>query len=71
MAYSHVSQKSGSTYYLHARNRTTAAGKVIPFYFFSKTVQTGVANTLALDAVPAGYTVTESSATGLPMLKKA
>ena len=70
MAYSHVSKKSGATYYLHVRNRTTNAGKVVPFYFFSKTIKTGEADTMALDALPDGYTVVESSATGLPLLSK-
>jgi len=54
----------GQTYYLHATTRTLKSGKQQRLYFFAKTVQAG-----ALDAVPQGYMVTESS-TGLPVLKR-
>lgn len=69
MAYSHVSNKSGKTFYLHVRT-TVRGGKEIPFYFFSGEIKPTTAETKALDAVPAGYVVVESSATGLPLLKK-
>lgn len=69
MAYSHVSKKSGKTYFLHVR-KTVRGGKEIPFYFFAGEIKSGAADTTALDAVPAGYVVVESSATGLPLLKK-
>ena len=64
MPYSVVSKKSGSTYYLHARTSPTKSG-TRTLYFFAKTVKEDV-----LDALPDGYEVTESSATGLPLLKK-
>ena len=65
MAYSVVSKKSGSTYFLHGRTTPTASGSRT-LYFFSKEVKEG-----ALDALPEGYMVTESAQTGLPLLKKA
>ncbi|MCX6366161.1 MAG: hypothetical protein NTX57_05570 [Armatimonadetes bacterium] len=40
-------------------------------YFFAKEVKAADDITKALDAVPAGYQVVESEATGLPLLKKA
>jgi hypothetical protein len=64
MAYSVVSKKSGSTYYLHAQTKPTKSG-TRTLYFFAKTVKEG-----ALDALPEAYEVVESSATGLPLLKK-
>jgi hypothetical protein len=54
MAYSHTNSK-GNTYYLHSNGR---------MFFFSKEIKEG-----ALDAVPAGYTVTEMK-TGMLVLKK-
>jgi len=65
MPYSVKSQKTGATYYLHSRVTDSRGGKRT-LYFFSKEVKDG-----ALDALPAGYTVTESSQTGLPLLKRA
>jgi hypothetical protein len=62
MPFSVVSKKTGSTYYLHARVRTEG-GK--PLHFFAKEVKEGV-----VDALPEGYEVSESPATGLPLLKK-
>lgn len=55
----------GKDYFLHARVRKTSTGKEQKLFFFAQTVKDG-----ALDAVPAGYVVTES-ANGLPLLKKA
>ena len=63
MAYAHTNSK-GVTYYLHARERVSKAGKVSKLFFFSKEVKDG-----ALDSVPAGYAVAET-ANGLPVLKK-
>ena len=63
MPFSVVSKKTGSTYYLHGRARTEG-GK--PLYFFAKEVKEGV-----VEALPDGYVVAESPATGLPLLKKA
>jgi hypothetical protein len=70
MAYSHVSKKNGVTYFLHARVTPTANG-TRTMYFFAKEVKAGDDVTKALDSVPDGYVITESSATGLPLLKKA
>jgi hypothetical protein len=64
MAYSVKSKKSGTTYYLHAKTTATKGGERT-LYFFSKELKDG-----ALDKLPAGYTVTESAATGLPLLKR-
>ena len=62
MAYSVKSKKNGTEYYLHSR---PAANGTTKLYFFAKTVKDG-----ALDALPAGYEISENSATGLPILKK-
>ncbi len=64
MPYSVVSKKSGATYHLHVRERTTSTGKQVPLYFFSKEAQG------ALEKLPDGYTVVEAP-TGLPLLKRA
>jgi hypothetical protein len=64
MAYKHINSK-GVAYFLHANVRKLASGKEQRLFFFSKTVKEG-----ALDAVPAGYVVSES-ANGLPLLKRA
>jgi hypothetical protein len=63
MAYSHTNSK-GNTYYLHSKTTTLKSGREQTIYFFAKTVKDG-----ALDAVPAGYEVSESK-NGLPVLKK-
>ena len=64
MSYSHQNSK-GVTYYLHGRKTTLKGGREQTIYFFAKTVKEG-----ALDAVPAGYMVSETK-NGLPVLKKA
>jgi len=64
MAFSYKNSK-GVTYYLHGRTRDLKSGKKQTLYFFSKEVKDG-----SLDAVPAGYVVSESK-NGLPVLKKA
>lgn len=64
MAFSVKSKKNGSEYYLHA---STAANGKTKLFFFSKEVKEGK----SLDALPEGYEVSENSATGLPILKKA
>jgi hypothetical protein len=66
MAYSVVSKKSGKTYYLHSRNQKLKGGQMVTLYFFAGQPQEG-----AIDALPAGYAVTENERTGLPLLKKA
>ena len=64
MAYS-VKNSKGSTYFLHKRDTTLKNGRTQTIYFFAKEVKDG-----ALDAVPAGYQVSESK-NGLQVLKKA
>lgn len=65
MAYKHTNSK-GKEYILHSRDVTLrGSGKKQTIYFFAKEAKEG-----ALDAIPAGYMVVESSRTGLPILKK-
>jgi len=64
MAYSHTNSK-GKTYYLHSTTRTLKSGKEQTLYFFAKEVKAEG----ALDAVPAGYVVSETKS-GLPVLKR-
>ncbi len=63
MAYSHTNSK-GTTYYLHSKRTTLKNGREQTIYYFGKQAKDG-----ALDAVPAGYQVAETS-NGLPVLKK-
>jgi hypothetical protein len=63
MAYSYRNSR-GTTYFLHEKVRTLKSGKKQSLYFFSKTVKEG-----ALNAVPAGYEVSETK-NGLPVLKR-
>ena len=65
MAYSVVSKKSGKTYFLHQRNQELKGGRTVTLYYFA-----GVPGEAAIDALPAGYVVTENAKTGLPLLKK-
>ncbi len=65
MPYSVKSKKTGTQYYLHSRETDSRGGKRLLF-FFAKEVKEG-----ALDALPEGYVVTESTQTGLPLLKRA
>ena len=64
MAYSFTNSKN-RTYFLHKRDTTLKNGRTQTIYFFAKEIKDG-----ALDAVPAGYMVSESK-NGLPVLKKA
>ena len=64
MAYK-VKNSKGNEYFLHKRDTTLKNGRTQTIYFFAKEVKDG-----ALDAVPAGYMVSESK-NGLPVLKKA
>ncbi|MEY2599290.1 MAG: hypothetical protein RLZZ244_2600 [Verrucomicrobiota bacterium] len=66
MAYSVKSKKSGKTYFLHSRNQVLKGGQTVTLYFFAGEVKEG-----AIDALPAGYEVSENASTGLPLLKKA
>ena len=63
MAFSYKNSR-GTTYYLHSTTRKLTSGKEQTLYFFAKTQKAGV-----LNAVPAGYVVSESK-NGLPVLKK-
>jgi hypothetical protein len=63
MPFSYKNSK-GVTYFLHGRDRATSSGKKTTLYFFSKEKKEGV-----LEAVPAGYQVSETG-NGLPVLKK-
>jgi hypothetical protein len=65
MAYAYKNSK-GQEYFLHTSNVTLKGGHQRAIYFFSKTVK----ETGSLDALPAGYIVSENSRTGLPLLKK-
>jgi hypothetical protein len=65
MAFSVVSKKNGKTFYLHGREQTLKGGQKVKLYYFGGAVKEG-----ALDALPAGYVVSENSRTGLPLLKK-
>ena len=69
MAYAVKSNKTGTTYYLHSKQTNSRGGKRL-LYFFKKEVSTRD-GAQALDQLPAGYTVTESKQTGLPLLKRA
>ncbi len=65
MAFSVQSQKSSKTYYLHQRHQKLKGGQEVTLYFFAGEVGDG-----AIDALPAGYEVSENAKTGLPLLKK-
>lgn len=65
MSFSVVSKKSKKTYYLHSRNQKLRSGKMVTLYYFA-----GVPGEGAMDAMPAGYVVSENERTGLPLLKK-
>jgi hypothetical protein len=65
MAFSFTNSK-GTKYYLHAKTVARKGGTTGKLFYFSKEVKAAE----ALDAVPAGYKVTEMK-TGLPVLKKA
>jgi len=64
MAFSFKNSK-GNTYYLHSKTTMLKSGREQTIYFFAKTVK----DEGSLDAVPAGYVVSESK-NGLPVLKK-
>jgi hypothetical protein len=66
MAYMTTNSK-GQSYYLHSKMVTLKGGRQQRIYYFAKDVRPAD----ALDALPAGYQVSENARTGLPMLKKA
>lgn len=65
MAFAYTNPNNGKTYFLHGRETTLKNGRKQPIYFFAKEIKEG-----ALDALPAGYTVSLSK-NGLPVLKRA
>jgi len=64
MSFSHKNSR-GNTYFLHGKNVTLKGGRKQMIYYFGKEAKVG-----ALDAIPEGYKIMESSRTGLPILKK-
>jgi hypothetical protein len=65
MAYEFKNSK-GVSYFLHSRDVSLKGGRMQTIYFFARDVRPG-----ALDSVPAGYKVMETTKTGMPILKKA
>lgn len=64
MAHS-VTNSKGQTYFLHGKMVTLRGGRQQQIYYFAREEKAD-----ALDAIPAGYMVTENKRTGLPMLRK-
>ena len=64
-AFSYKNAKD-QVYYLHSKDVTLKNGKKQRIFFFARDIREG-----ALDAVPAGYEVMETSRTNMPVLKKA
>jgi len=64
MAYSYKNSK-GQTYYLHSKDVTLKNGRKQTIFFFARDVRGG-----AMDNVPAGYKVIETTRTGMPVLKR-
>ena len=65
MSFSVQSKKSGKTYFLHQRLQELKGGQKVTLYYFGGEAKEG-----AIDALPAGYIVSENERTGLPILKK-
>jgi hypothetical protein len=61
----HHTNSKGTTYYLHRTVTPLKNGREQPIFSFGKTAD----HAHALDAVPAGYAVSEASS-GLPVRKK-
>ncbi len=64
MPFSVTSKKSNKQYFLHERKQLLKGGQQVTLYFFAGEAKEG-----AIEALPAGYEVSEG-ATGLPLLKK-
>lgn len=64
MAYAFKNSK-GVTYYLHFKDVNLKGGRQQRIFFFARDIRAG-----ALDEVPAGYKVIETTRTGMPILKK-
>ncbi len=65
MAFSVKSKKSGKMYYLHTKEVKLAGDRKQVIFYFA-----GDEGSNTLNALPAGYEVTENARTGLPMLRK-
>ncbi|MGB8953263.1 MAG: hypothetical protein WCC06_11440 [Candidatus Aminicenantales bacterium] len=64
MAYQFTNSK-GVAYYLHSREVELKGGRKQRIFYFARDIRPE-----ALDAVPAGYQVVETTKTGMPILKK-
>lgn len=64
-AFSYTNKK-GQTYYLHTREVVLKNGRKQTIFFFARDVR----EKIALEAVPEGYEVIETSRTGMPVLKR-
>jgi hypothetical protein len=64
MAYEFKNSK-GVSYYLHSKDVNLKGGRMQKIFFFCRDVRPG-----ALNDVPAGYKVIETTKTGMPILKK-
>ena len=58
--------RKGDTYYLNSQMVKLQNGREQRIYFFTRDVREGK----TLDAMPAGYEVSERAGSGLPVLKK-
>ncbi len=56
----------GVGYYLHSKEVNLKGGRKQVIFYFARDIRPG-----ALDAVPPGYKVMETTKTGMPILKKA
>jgi len=65
MAYQFKNSK-GVGYYLHSKEVNLKGGRKQMIFYFARDIRPG-----ALDAVPPGYKVMETTKTGMPILKKA
>jgi len=65
MAYEFKNSK-GVSYFLHSKQVSLKGGRMQTIFYFARDVRPG-----ALDSVPAGYKVIETTKTGMPILKKA
>jgi hypothetical protein len=55
----------GVAYYLHSKEVNLKGGRKQVIFYFARDIRPG-----ALDAVPVGYKVMETTKTGMPILKK-
>lgn len=64
MAYEYTNKK-GMKYFLHSREVSLRGGRKQRIFFFARDIRPG-----ALDDLPDGYLVQETTKTGMPILKK-